>query len=112
MKEIHQLRAKASRMFFVAGVVVGLGGCIGAPVVPPLGIVYTDIDAPLTLAGETGTRRGESTVTAWLGLISTGDGGVKAAAAAGGITQVKRVDYEYYNLIGIYQRYKTVAYGD
>jgi hypothetical protein len=46
------------------------------------------------------------------GSLLDGDGGVKAAAANGGITQVKRVDYEYYNLIGIYQRYKTVAYGD
>ena len=112
MLRSRSIRAKAIQLALVAGLVAGLGGCIGAPVVPPLGILYTDIDAPLTLAGETGTRRGESTVTAWLGLISTGDGGVKAAAAAGGITQVKRVDYEYYNFIGIYQRYKTVAYGD
>lgn len=109
---LHRIRARGIKLALIAGLVVGLGGCIGAPVVPPLGIVYTDIDAPLTLAGDTGTRRGESTVTAWLGLFSTGDGGVKAAAANGGITQVKRVDYEYYNLIGIYQRYKTVAYGD
>ena len=91
---------------------LGLSGCVGAPVVPPLGMVYTDIDAPLSLTGETGSRRGEATVIAWLGLVSTGDASVKAAAAAGGITTVKRVDYDFYNFLGIYQRFKTVAYGD
>jgi hypothetical protein len=99
----------------VASFLLALGavGCVGAPVVPPLGVIYTDLDAPLTLGGgDFGSRRGESSVECFLGLISTGDAGVRAAAKNGGISQVKRVDYEFYNLLGIYQRYTTVAYGN
>ena len=87
-------------------------GCIAAPVVPPLGLIYTDIQAPLAPKGDVGTKRGTSQVTAFFGLISTGDGSVKAAAANGNIQEVKLVDYEFTNVLGIYQRYTTVAYGD
>lgn len=94
------------------GLALGLVGCVGAPVVPPLGLVYTDIDAPLNLRGEMGSRRGESSVTAYLGLVSLGDASVKSAAAAGGISNVKHVDYDFYNVLGVYQRFTTVVYGD
>ena len=87
-------------------------GCIAAPVVPPIGLVYTDLDAPLAPRGEVGSRRGTSTVTAFLFLVSTGDGSVRAAAKNGGIRDVKLVDYEYKNVLGVFQRYTTVVYGD
>jgi hypothetical protein len=93
----------------------GMVGCIGAPVVPPTGLIYTDMDAPLSLGGggrDVGSKRGESSVTAILGLFSTGDGSVKKAAANGRITQIKHVDYNFRNIIGIYQEYTTVVYGD
>ena len=98
----------------VAALLLAAGslGCIGAPIVPPLGLVYTDYDAPLSLNGDVGNRRGEASVVAILGLISTGDGSVRAAARNGNISQVQRVDYEFYNVLGIYQRYTTVAYGN
>lgn len=89
-----------------------LPGCIAAPVVPPLGIVYTDIEAPLAPKGEAGSKRGTSTVVSILGLVSTGDASVKAAASSGGISEVKLVDYEFTNVLGVYQRYTTVVYGD
>lgn len=112
MKRMNR-RIKVSFKWLMAlAVAFGAMGCIGAPIVPPLGLIYTDIDAPLTLAGKAGSRRGEASVTSILGLVSTGDGSVKAAAAAGGIKQVVRVDYEFYNVLGVYQRYTTVAYGD
>lgn len=87
-------------------------GCIAAPVVPPIGLVYTELDAPLAPRGEVGSRRGTSTVTSILFLVSTGDGSVRAAAQNGGIREVKLVDYEYTNVLGVYQRYTTVVYGD
>ena len=95
------------------GLAFGSTGCVGAPVVPPLGLIYTEIDAPLFIGpGGTGAKRGESSVVSILGLVSTGDGSVKAAAAAGGITNVERTDYEFMNFLGIYQRYTTVVYGN
>jgi hypothetical protein len=98
----------------VAALLLALGslGCLGAPIVPPLGLVYTDLDAPLSLNGQVGERRGEASVVAILGLISAGDGSVRAAARNGGISRVERVDYEFFNVLGIYQRYTTVAYGN
>ena len=44
-----------------------LGGCIAAPVVPPVGMVYTDFDAPLGAGPrEAGSKTGRSSVTAIL----------------------------------------------
>lgn len=98
----------------IFGLAIGALGCIGAPVVPPLGLVYTDIDAPLTIGPSSaeGARRGTASVTSILGLFSFGDGSVKAAAMDGGIREVQRVDYQFTNVIGIYQKYTTVAYGN
>ena len=91
---------------------VGALGCIGAPVVPPLGLLYTDLESPLGLGGNVGGRRGEATVVSILGLVSTGNASIRAAAQNGRITEVKATDYEFYNVLGIYQRYTTVVYGD
>ena len=96
-------------LFGVAGSMLG---CIAAPVVPPIGLLYTDLDAPLAPRGDVGSRRGTSHVTSILFLVSTGDGSVRAAAQNGGIRDVKLVDYEYTNVLGVYQRYTTVVYGD
>ena len=90
-----------------------LGGCIAAPVVPPIGMVYTDFDAPLGGGPrDIGSKTGTSSVTAILGLFSTGDASVTAAAQAGGIRTVKGVDYQFTNVLGVYQRYTTVVTGD
>ena len=95
-----------------AGLVLSLGGCIAAPVVPPLGILYTNIEAPLAPKGEVGSKRGTASVKAVLGLFSWGNGSVRQAAANGNIHEVKLVDYEFKNVIGVYQRYTTVVYGE
>ncbi len=90
-------------------------GCIAAPVVPPLGLVYTKVDAPLSIGTgehEPSLKRGESSSRSILFLVATGDASVKAAARAGGITDIKHIDYEYRNVIGIYQRYTTIVYGE
>jgi hypothetical protein len=92
-----------------------LSGCIAAPVVPPLGVIYTDYDAPLDLVprGNPGAKTGEAHVTSILGLVSWGDGSVRAAANNGGIKDVKLVDYHFKSVVfGVYQRYTTVAHGD
>src|SRR5262245_24587119 len=99
----------ASLLLGIAGSTLG---CIAAPVVPPIGLVYTDLDAPLAPRGDVGSKRGTSTVTSILFLVSTGDGSVRAAAKNGGIREVKLVDYEYKNVLGVFQRYTTVVYGD
>jgi hypothetical protein len=96
----------------IALLACALAGCVAAPVVPPLGIVYTDVRAPLVPAGNVGSKRGTSTVTSICGVFAWGDGGIRKAAANGNIQEVKLVDYEFKNVLGVYQRYTTVAYGD
>jgi len=103
---------KKLSLALAACVALSVVGCVAAPVVPPLGIVYTDIQAPLAPKGEVGSKRGTSHVTAYLGLFSTGNASVRQAAANGNITEVKLVDYEFKNVLGVYQRYTTVVYGN
>src|SRR5262245_52096954 len=103
---------KKLSLALVGCLVVSMAGCLAAPVVPPMGVLYTGFQAPLAPKGEVGSKRGTASVTAFLGLISVGDGSVKQAAANGGIKEVKLVDYEFTNVIGIYQKYTTIAYGD
>lgn len=87
-------------------------GCIAAPVVPPTGLMYTDLQAPLTFRAEPTTKRGTASTYSILALVAWGNGGVHAAAQNGGIREVKNVEYEFYNVLGVYQRYTTVVYGD
>ena len=103
---------KNVRALFLCSLLAVSTGCIAAPVVPPLGLLYTDFEAPMSITGTPAQRRGESSVTAWLALFSTGDGSVKAAAQAGGISNVTMVDYKFRNILGIYQRYTTIVYGN
>lgn len=106
------------RRFVTAGLLAGalvLGsGCFGGPFAPPVGTLYTEIGAPTSLgSGQLAARRGESSVVAILGIGSSGQASVEAAADEGGITRVKRVEYRYENvLLGLYQRYTTIVWGD
>ena len=105
------------KLFLVLTLVVfagGLSSCYVSPVIPPAGAVYTNVKAPQNpeAAGKIGSKVGKSDASSILGLISFGDASVKAAADNGGISEVQHTDYEFFNLLGIYQRYSTIAYGD
>lgn len=92
-----------------------LAGCLVAPVMPPTGAVYTDYRAPLDWDQEestVGPRTGVSQSTSILGLIATGDASIQAAARNGNISSAKGADYEYFNVLGVYQRYRTVLHGE
>ncbi len=98
-------------------VVFGASGCITyrAPVMPALGWVYSEIRAPLDvdLNGTTlGSKVGRAQVESILGIVATGDCSIQAAAASAGIKTVNHVDYEYYNVLGVIQRFVVIVYGD
>jgi len=81
---------------------------VSAPVIPPLGLLYTDVHAPLSLAATSfGARHGTAVshqiglpplplpgLTTGLDLFAWGDASQKTAAANGGITTVRHADYE------------------
>ena len=98
-------------------------GCVQftAPVQPPLGFLFTRIRAPLTVDfGETpvGTKRGESGTTWARDILFTGqtlgwgDASIEEAARDGDITTVRYADYEILIVLGIFARFKVIAYGD
>lgn len=110
----------------VAGAALLCQACalgVGAPVRPPGGALFTWVEAPLETnfsATPIGSKVGTSE-TRYLNVPNSynvplefawGDAAVKAAAADGGITSVHYADYEYLNILGVYNQLTIRVYGD
>ncbi|MBL7081406.1 MAG: TRL-like protein family [Candidatus Omnitrophica bacterium] len=79
----------------------------------PYGQLYTNVKAPVAATGDVSySKVGTATATSILGIVATGDASIDAAARDGGITEIKYVDYEVNNILGIYGQYTTTVYGD
>jgi len=90
-------------------------GCYSTPIMPPSGLIYTNIDAPVSpaVAGRPiGDRTGRASSTAILGLFAWGDASVAAAVREGGISEPRHIDYEFFNFLGLYQSFTTIVYGN
>jgi hypothetical protein len=95
--------------------VLGLNACLRAPLVPPIGNAFSDLKAPLDIDYNNtalATKSGTSESMSILGLVALGDASAATAAAAGQITTITHADYEYFNVLGVYQRYRTVVRGN
>ena len=90
-------------------------GCLRAPTIPPLGIVSA-VGAPLSteFSGSTpvAQKTGSSSSHNVLGLAAFGDSSVSAAARNGNLKTISFVDYDYLNILGIYQLFTVNAYGE
>jgi hypothetical protein len=100
------------------GVVMMLSaGCYfySAPVMPPVGVIYSDYKAPLTvqLQGQTVTQqKGQAGSSSILGLIAWGDCSLQSAAKDGNLSTINYADYSYLNVIfGVYQKFTVTVYG-
>lgn len=98
--------------------VVGLSttGCLTAPVVPPTGIIYSGFQAPLDYENADSAvsptlKSGKASSHNVLGLVAWGDSSLEAAAADGGIATATTADYDYFNVLFVYQRYTTIVRG-
>jgi len=92
-----------------------LTGCISAPFVPPLGGVYSEVNAPLSVDPNktpVTAKKGEASSSCVLCLVSWGDVSAKTAADNGGLKTIDHMDYKYFNVLGIYQKTTVVAYGE
>lgn len=86
-------------------------GCVSHPYVPPA--LFTDASGPFAVTpNQGGTKEGSAKATGVLGLFSFGDCSTNTAAANGGITKVRTVDVESFNLFGIYYTYTTIVTGE
>ncbi|GAB4315901.1 MAG: hypothetical protein Kow0059_08210 [Candidatus Sumerlaeia bacterium] len=93
----------------------GLSGCgFRAPVIPPFASTFTNYSAPLDIKYNSpiGQKSGNASTTSILGLISFGEAGVDAAVREGGLQRVDYIAYEATNVMGIYQSWKTIVYGE
>lgn len=88
-----------------------LGGC-AAGAYPTAGLIYSSAKAPVTATESSADSKvGKSVCTTILGLVATGDCSIDAAKANGGISSVSSVDYETFNILGIYSTYTTIVKG-
>ncbi len=105
-----------ARALLAISLAFSLGGCqFTAPVVPPTGLFYSDIKAPMDIDLDktaVGAKSGEAMVTTILGVVATGDCSIKAAAQNGGITTIESVDYKFFNVLGVYQTFTTIVHGN
>ena len=97
----------------MALICAGLCGCVSAPFQPPCGMLSAT-RAPLSTDGnwKAGLKSGEASAKCVLGLYAWGDCSVTAAAREGGLKRVDYLDYEYDNVIGIWQKVTVTAYGE
>jgi len=99
---------------------------VTAPVIPPLGLIYTNLHAPLSLGPTSfGAKRGTAVSyeigmppLPYPGLVSGpdlfawGDASEKTAAANAGITKIQHADYSLLVVLWLYRRFTIEVYGD
>jgi len=99
----------------VTSSVMFLTGCLSAPFVPPLGGVHSNVNAPLSVdhnRSTVTTKQGEASSVCILGLVSFGDASTQSAAESGGLKTIQYLDYNYFNVLGIYQETTVIAHGE
>jgi hypothetical protein len=80
----------------------------------PFGSVYTELKLPIAVTANGGqvSKVGTSTCTSVLTLVAWGDCSIDAAKKNGAIAKVSHVDWDAYNILGIYGKYKLTVYGE
>lgn len=96
-------------------VLFGLTGCAGIAFSGQgvaMGFIYSDAVTPKHATNNNvGKKKGEACATSILGIVTTGDASIRAAADAGGIKEVSAVDASIKNILGIVATYCTVVSG-
>lgn len=62
--------------------------------------------------GVKNTRTGKACLKSFIGLIAYGDASIDAAKTSGGITKIATVDYDVFDILGIYGKYCTIVKGE
>lgn len=89
-----------------------LSGC-ASPL--PVGAIITDVKLPVAAGGNklpAQLKRGESVSKSYVGLVATGDSSIEAALRNSGIKTIHYVDWEAFNILGVYGEYKCVVFGE
>jgi len=95
----------------ITAVGLSLTGC-QIVATPALGWIVTDVKyGDLATTATAATKEGKACTQSILGWVSSGDGSVAAAKAAGGITTVASVDHTAHQILGIVGEWCTVVKG-
>lgn len=77
-----------------------------------VGFIYTDTTTPHHVTeNNLGNKKGEACATSILGIVTTGDASIRAAANAGAIKEISAIDTSFRNILGVYAKYCTVVSG-
>ena len=100
----------------VAGALL-MFGCVtySAPVMPPIGIIFEDVNAPLDQdmnPTQALDKSGSAQAMSILNLFATGDCSINSAAKDGGLKTIHYADYHYYNILSVIQRFTVTVYGE
>lgn len=92
-------------------------GCIGynAPVMPPVGLFFEDVSAPLDVdmhVTQALQKKGSASSVSVLWLFAFGDCSINTAARDGNVNTIHYADYSYFNILGVYQSFEVHVYGD
>lgn len=103
------------KLLAVPLLLAGLTGCAGIAFrgqgVATAGI-YADVITPKHATNnKVGKKKGEACATSILGLVTTGDATIRAAADAGGIKNISAVDSKHRNILGIVATHCTIVSG-
>lgn len=106
---------KVVTLLLVCGLLTTLGGCVLAPVVPPVGLAFANITAPLdpnAAATPAVSKVGVASCYSIANIIAFGDCGLAAAAQNGHLSKMEYADYQFTNVFGIYQKFTLRVYGE
>ncbi len=88
-------------------------GCAAVGMSPVLGVLYTDVKAPVTATNNPkGPKTGEAKCMSVLGLVAVGDCSIEKAAKEGNISKVHTVDYNNMSILGLYSEIKVIVTGE
>ena len=87
------------------------GGCLAYT--PVWGVAGTAAQGPITATTlDQSSRTGKSCASSAMGLFAWGDSSISTAKSIGQIKQVASVDFDTFNLLGMYGRFCTVVRGN
>ena len=80
---------------------------------PVSGFAYTHIKDGLSVTANAGSNKvGTAEAKGYLGIVALGDASIQAAAKEAGISRIHHVDYESKSILGLYNVYTIIVYGE
>jgi hypothetical protein len=101
-------------LLVVALALPALSGCTAIPMGAPNAAFLTlGVKGPVSGVDNSvsASKMGKATCSSIL-VVAMGDASIATAAANGGITKIHHVDCEVFGVLGIYNTYTTIVYGE